>query len=115
MNEEINIPDSIRQYLNEIAERLWAERPAVMVGFGFSKNAGKEYPNWNQLGNAFQNDSLGVRLAQLLPEVISRLCFKCTLEAKHHIFDFIVEVYRSPNNANYRNMKNLTYLKLSHC
>lgn len=59
-------------------------------------------------GDAFLNDSLCVRLAQLLPEVISRLCCKCTLEAKHHIFNFIVAVYRSPNKANYRNMKNLT-------
>ena len=37
---ETDVPDSIRPYLNEIAERLWAERAAVMVGAGFSKNAG---------------------------------------------------------------------------
>lgn len=59
MNEEINIPDSIRQYLNEIAERLWAERAAVMVGSGFSKNAGKEFPDWNQLGDLFYQKLYG--------------------------------------------------------
>ena len=37
MSSDINLPESIRPYLNEIAERLWAERAAVMVGSGFSK------------------------------------------------------------------------------
>lgn len=37
---DANMPDSIRFCLNEIAERLWAGRAAVMVGAGFSKNAG---------------------------------------------------------------------------
>ncbi len=30
----MNIPDAVRPYLNEIAERLWAGRAAVMVGAG---------------------------------------------------------------------------------
>ncbi len=47
---QADVPDSIRPYLNEIAERLWAERAAVMVGAGFSKNAGNGFPDWNQLG-----------------------------------------------------------------
>lgn len=53
MNDDFNIPDSIRQHLNEIAERLWAERAAVMVGSGFSKNAEQGFPDWNQLGDLF--------------------------------------------------------------
>lgn len=57
---EINIPDSIRPYLNEIAERLWAERAAVMVGAGFSKNAGNGFPDWNQLGDLFYQKAHGV-------------------------------------------------------
>ena len=50
---EADVPDSVRPYLNEIAERLWAERAAVMVGAGFSKNAGNGFPDWNQLGDLF--------------------------------------------------------------
>lgn len=56
-----SVPDSIRPYLNEIAERLWAERAVVMVGAGFSKNAGVGFPDWNQLGDLFYQKSHGVK------------------------------------------------------
>lgn len=58
---EADVPDSIRPYLNEIAERLWAERAAVMVGAGFSKNAGHGFPDWNQLGDLFYQKAHGVK------------------------------------------------------
>lgn len=59
-------------------------------------------------GDAFRNDNYGVRLAQLLPEVISRLCCKCSIETKHRVLDFITELYASPDKTNYRNVRNLT-------
>ncbi len=58
---ESDVPDSIRPYLNEIAERLWATRAAVMVGAGFSKNAGDGFPDWNQLGDLFYQKAHGVK------------------------------------------------------
>lgn len=58
---EADLPDSIRPYLNEIAERLWAGRAAVMVGAGFSKNAGHGFPDWNQLGDLFYQEAHGVK------------------------------------------------------
>jgi hypothetical protein len=58
---EADVPDLIRPYLNEIAERLWAERAAVMVGAGFSKNAGNGFPDWNQLGDLFHQKAHGVK------------------------------------------------------
>ena len=57
---EADVPDLIHPYLNEIAERLWAERAAVMVGAGFSKNAGNGFPDWNQLGDLFYQKAHGV-------------------------------------------------------
>ena len=57
---EVDVADPIRPYLNEIAERLWAERAAVMVGAGFSKNAGNGFPDWNQLGDLFYRKAHGV-------------------------------------------------------
>jgi hypothetical protein len=57
---EVDVADPIRPYLNEIAERLWAERAAVMVGAGFSKNAGNSFPDWNQLGEIFYQKAHGV-------------------------------------------------------
>ncbi|WP_280550448.1 anti-phage defense-associated sirtuin Dsr2 [Halomonas sp. 11-S5] len=61
IENEVDVPDSIRPYLNEIAERLWAERAAVMVGAGFSKNAGNGFPDWNQLGEFFYQRAHGVK------------------------------------------------------
>jgi hypothetical protein len=58
---EISVPDSIRPYLNEIAERLWSGRAAVMVGAGFSKNAWAGFPDWNQLGDLFYEKAYGVK------------------------------------------------------
>ncbi|MDD4394143.1 MAG: SIR2 family protein [Desulfobacterales bacterium] len=54
------IPDSIRPFVNEIAKGLWAGRAAVMVGAGFSKNAGNDFPDWNQLGDLFYQEAHGV-------------------------------------------------------
>jgi hypothetical protein len=62
---EMLIPQDIRPYLYEIAERLWSRHAAVMVGAGFSKNAKKsdpakkDFPNWNQLGNIFYEKIYG--------------------------------------------------------
>jgi len=59
-------------------------------------------------GDAFRNDNYGVRLAQLLPEIIARLCCKCSGETKHRVLEFITELYASPDKTNYRNVRNLT-------
>ncbi|MFC1490357.1 anti-phage defense-associated sirtuin Dsr2 [Candidatus Latescibacterota bacterium] len=55
----IEIPDSIKIYIDEIARRLWSGHAAIMVGAGFSKNARSinpttgSFPDWAQLGNSF--------------------------------------------------------------
>lgn len=59
-------------------------------------------------GDAFRNDNYDVRLAQLLSEVISRLCCKCSSETKHRVLEFITGLYASPDKTNYRNVRNLT-------
>lgn len=52
---EVQIDESIRPYLNEIAERLWSTptHAAIMVGAGFSKNANRDFPDWSTLGDIF--------------------------------------------------------------
>ena len=48
-----------RNYINEIAEKLWSGHAAAMVGTGFSMNAkpkfesDKRIPLWNDLGLIF--------------------------------------------------------------
>jgi len=50
---DIPIDESIKPYLDEIAERLWSGHAAVMVGAGFSKNANPAFPDWPRLGDIF--------------------------------------------------------------
>lgn len=57
--------------------------------------------------DTFLSDSYGVRLAQLLPEVLSRLCCKCSGETKHRVLEFVSGIYGSPDKKKYRNVKNL--------
>ena len=52
-DKDFKIPDSIHPLINEVAERIWSEKAAVMVGAGFSKNASFDFPNWNELGDVF--------------------------------------------------------------
>ena len=52
-DKDSDMPDSIRPLLDEVAECLWSNQAAVMVGAGFSKNASAGFPDWNQLGDIF--------------------------------------------------------------
>uniref|UniRef100_N2A3N5 Uncharacterized protein n=1 Tax=Eubacterium plexicaudatum ASF492 TaxID=1235802 RepID=N2A3N5_9FIRM len=60
------IPENIRIYIQEIAERMIQGRAVVMVGSGFSKNAKNEryteknFLDWNQLGDVFYRKLYGV-------------------------------------------------------
>ena len=52
-------PDQAKPYLDEIADRLWSNNAAVMVGAGFSRNAkpvdstALSFPSWQELGDVF--------------------------------------------------------------
>lgn len=53
------------KYLDEIANRLFTNHAAIMIGAGFSKNAtsisqlNKTFPDWNELGDAFYEKLYG--------------------------------------------------------
>ncbi len=55
----VDPPDHIKPYLDEIADRLWSNNAAVMVGSGFSRNAkpvgsaSASFPDWSELGDSF--------------------------------------------------------------
>ena len=52
-------PDQVKPYLDEIADRMWSNDAAVMVGAGFSRNAkplgstSAPFPSWQELGDTF--------------------------------------------------------------
>ena len=54
-----DVPNQLKPYLNEIADQLWSNNAAVMVGAGFSRNAkpvgptSASFPNWQELGDRF--------------------------------------------------------------
>lgn len=48
------------------------------------------------------------RLALILPEVISRLCCKCSAAVKSEVLSLIDFIYQSPYKANYGGVKNLS-------
>ena len=65
MDDLKRIPENIKIYLQEIADRMKQGRAVVMVGSGFSKNArkcrytGKKFLDWNQLGDIFYEKLYG--------------------------------------------------------
>lgn len=54
-----NVPTELEQHLNQIIESLKANRCAILVGAGFSRNADSgslfapTFPTWNELADAF--------------------------------------------------------------
>ena len=59
-------------------------------------------------GDHFRDLNFGIVLASVVPEILSRLCCKCSLSSKKRIVDFLIEVYQSDERGNYRRIRNLT-------
>lgn len=59
------ISTSNKKFLDTIADRLFTNHAAIMIGAGFSKNAisnnstSKKFPDWNELGNIFYTELYG--------------------------------------------------------
>ncbi len=62
-----------------------------------------------QKGRNFLPDNFGKALAKVLPEILSRLCCKCSLSYKHRLLLFLLEVYKSPYRENYDGNNKLMY------
>ncbi|MBA7630128.1 hypothetical protein ES703_37638 [subsurface metagenome] len=46
-------------------------------------------------GDGFHADNFGILLAQIVPEILSRLCCKCSTDKKSLLIDFISKAYGS--------------------
>jgi len=59
-------------------------------------------------GDGFHTDNLGILLAGVIPEILSRLCCKCSDEARYKLVDFLLDIYKSDQRLKYRGIKHLT-------
>ena len=58
-------------------------------------------------GNRWPGANFGTLLAGVLPEILSRLCVKCSRGAREMLLDWLLEVYRSNHRPNYQGIRNV--------
>ena len=56
-------------------------------------------------GDRWRRPNFGTLLAAVLPEILSRLCCKCSRPARERILDWLLEVYRSDHRSNYQGIR----------
>ena len=64
-------------------------------------------------GSGFLIDNFEKVLARVVPEILSRLCCKCSSQSRDWLFDFLLNIYKSDYRGNYGNIRNLTERLLS--
>ena len=60
-----------------------------------------------ETGDRWHGQNFGTLLAGVLPEILSRLCCKCSSAAREKLLDWLLEVYRSKHRSNYQGIGNL--------
>lgn len=58
-------------------------------------------------GNTVYNDTFGVLLSKIIPEILSRLSCKCSYDKKLLLLDFLKTIYGSEHKNKYSNIKSL--------
>ena len=58
-------------------------------------------------GDRRRGENFGTLLAGVLPEILSRLCCKCSRSAREKLLDWLLDVYRSDHKSNYRGIGHL--------
>ena len=61
-----------------------------------------------QAGTHIWDQNLGILLAKVVPEILSRLCCKCSPSTKSRLLDFLTAVYRSDRRGYYDGIRHLT-------
>jgi len=63
--------------------------------------------NYIKSGDGFHSSNFGILMAQVIPEILSRLSCKCSLQAKNKLFDFLFNIYNSELKNKYRGIRHL--------
>ena len=58
-----------------------------------------------EAGDRRRQPNFGTLLAGVLPEILSRLCCKCSQPARERLLDWLLEVYRSDSRSNYQEIR----------
>ena len=58
-------------------------------------------------GDRWSDANFGTLLAGVLPEILSRLCCKCSRDAREKLLDWLGEVYGSDHRSNYQGVRHL--------
>jgi hypothetical protein len=58
-------------------------------------------------GDTFQKDNFGLVLANVIPEILSRLCVKCSTDSRDKLLSFLKETYSSEHKHKYKGIMNL--------
>ena len=54
-----------------------------------------------------RDENLGTQLAKVVPEILSRLCCRCSRSAHFRLLDFLNSAYRSDRKGTYKGIRNL--------
>jgi len=60
-------------------------------------------------------DKLSIGFGFIVPEILSRLCCKCSMTGKEKLLDLVCEIYSTKHKSNYRGIKNFLYRLLDTC
>ncbi len=58
-------------------------------------------------GDRWDGANFGTLLSGVLPEILSRLCVKCSQGAREMLLNWLLEVYRSKHRPNYQGIRNV--------
>ena len=58
-----------------------------------------------ETGDRWRRPNFGTLLAGVLPEILSRLCCKCSPPAREQLLVWLLEVYRSDHRSNYQGIR----------
>ena len=61
-----------------------------------------------QAGSHIWDRNFGIILAKVVPEILSRLCCKCSPSTRNRLLDFLTAVYRSDRRGYYQGIRHLT-------
>ena len=59
------------------------------------------------MGNRWDSPNFGTVLAQVLPEILSRLCCKSSRLAREKLINWLIDVYGSKHRSNYQGIRHL--------